>query len=85
MSVWDRMDAAQVAREVAWGASRERGVQALQEVNARRRDDWAMTCEGYASERGRKMHGAKHEAEVEAALAASLARLEASGIHTGRR
>lgn len=85
MSVWDQMDAAQVAREVAWAAALERGVQALREVNARRSDDWMMAGEGYQSERGRKLHGAEHEAEVDAAMAASLARLEASGIHTGRR
>jgi len=78
------MDAEQVGREVRFAASLRRRDELLREMNARRRDDWAMTAEGYTSERGRTLHGAKHEAAIEAALSASMTRLEAGGIYTGR-
>lgn len=81
MSVWDRMDAEQALRERRWAASLDRRDEVVREVNARRRDDWVMTGEGYASDRGRALHGAKREAGLEADMAASIARLRASSVY----
>lgn len=85
VSVWDRMDLAARERWLAFRETLAEGNRLLAEVNARRADDWRAAEAGYPmiADRQNRRRDAAREAEIDAALERSLARL-ASGVGGGR-